>query len=139
MGAQGRSWDTDTLEAKAQDFAATYVRVLVPGLSYTATQLAVFVSAFAAVWGGLAASGVGYAGLVDLASGVAPLQHLLAQVDPAWGNTALALVLLELLSPLLIGASLALTPKTMGALRGQLEAWELDEVGMRQKVSEMLK
>jgi hypothetical protein len=113
--------------------------VLVPGLSFTATQLAVFAAAFAAVWVGLAVSGLGYAGLVDLASGWAPLQILLARVDPAWGNTAIVLVLLELLSPLLVGASLALTPTTMGALRGQLEGWELDEAGMRRKVSEMLK
>ena len=136
---QGSSWDADTLEAKAQDFAGTYVRVLIPGISYTATQFALFAAAFVSAWTTLAVSGLGYTNLVELAGRIEPLQQLLERVDPAWGNTALSLLVLELMSPLLIGASLALTPKTVRAVTRQLEEWELDEAGMRNKVSELLK
>jgi hypothetical protein len=136
---QGSSWDADTLEAKAQDFAGTYVRVLIPGISYTATQFALFAAAFVSAWTTLAVSGLGYTNLVELAGRIEPLQQLLERVDPAWGNTALSFLVLELMSPLLIGASLALTPKTVRAVTRQLEEWELDEAGMRNKVSELLK
>jgi len=136
---QGSSWDADTLDAKAQDFAGTYVRVLIPGISYTATQFALFAAVFVSAWTTLAVSGLGYTNLVDFAGKIEPLQNLLERVDPAWGNTALSLLVLELLSPLLVGASLALTPKTVRAVTRQLEDWELDEAGMRRKVSELLK
>jgi len=90
-------------------------------------------------WTTLAVSGLGYTNLVELAGRIEPLQQLLERVDPAWGNTALSFLVLELMSPLLIGASLALTPKTVRAVTRQLEEWELDEAGMRNKVSELLK
>ena len=95
---QGSSWDADTLEAKAQDFAGTYVRVLIPGISYTATQFALFAAAFVSAWTTLAVSGLGYTNLVELAGRIEPLQQLLERVDPAWGNTALSFLVLELIA-----------------------------------------
>ena len=135
---EGSNWDADELEDKTREFARTYVGVVVPGLGYVATSLAVYVTTFATIGAGLALSGRGYNDIIALSSGFEPLRDLLEKADPTWGNVAIALVFLEVLSPAIIALTLALTPKTMDALRTNLDDWGWGEEGIDERVAEML-
>mmetsp|Transcript_15537 Transcript_15537/g.33638 ORF Transcript_15537/g.33638 Transcript_15537/m.33638 type:complete len:260 (-) Transcript_15537:845-1624(-) len=135
---EGDSWDSDELEDKTREFVRSYVGVVVPGVGYVATSVAVYASSFAFVRVALALSGRGYTDIVASVSGFEPLRDLLEKADPAWGNTAIALVILEILSPAIIAVTLALTPKTMDSLRTTLDGWGWGEEGINERVSEML-
>lgn len=135
---EGSSWDSDKLEDKTREFVRSYVGVVVPGLGYVATSVAVYASSFAFVGVALALSGRGYTDILTAVSGFEPLRDLLEKADPTWGNTAIALVILELLSPAIIAVTLALTPKTMDSLRTNLDGWGWGEEGINERVSEML-
>jgi hypothetical protein len=135
---EGSKWDSEELEDKTREFARTYVGVVVPGLGYVATSLAVYVTTFATIGAGLALSGRGYNDILAASSGFEPLRELLEKADPTWGNVAIALVFLELLSPAIIALTLALTPKTMDALRTNLDDWGWGEEGIDERVAEML-
>mmetsp|Transcript_10729 Transcript_10729/g.23335 ORF Transcript_10729/g.23335 Transcript_10729/m.23335 type:complete len:243 (-) Transcript_10729:448-1176(-) len=130
---EGSTWDSDTLEEKTQEFVRTYLRVFVPGVGYAATSLAVFGSTFSSFALALAISGRGYADILAAVSDVEPLRALLEKADPAWGNAAIALIGCEIVSPAILAATLALTPKTMGALQTKLDelGWGEDDVGER--------
>lgn len=135
---EGSNWDADELENKTREFARTYVGVVVPGLGYASTSLAVYVTTFATIGVGLALSGRGYNDIIAASSGFEPLRALLEKADPTWGNVAIALVLLEVLSPVILALTLALTPKTMDALRTNLDEWGWGEEGIDERVAEML-
>eukprot|EP00978_Attheya_sp_CCMP212_P003386 scaffold6995_cov66-Attheya_sp.AAC.8 len=135
---EGSSWDSDELEEKTRDLARSYVRVVVPGVGYVATSLAVYAASFAFVGVALALSGRGYTDILAAVSGFEPLRDLLEKADPKWGNAAIALVIIELLSPAIIAVTLALTPKTMDSLRTNLDKWGWGEEGIDERVSEML-
>ena len=130
---EGSTWDSDTLEEKTQEFVRTYLRVFVPGVGYAVTSLAVFGSAFSSFALALAISGRGYADILAAVSGVEPLRALLEKADPAWGNAAIALIGCEVVSPAILAVTLALTPKTMGALRTKLDelGWGEDDIDER--------
>jgi hypothetical protein len=135
---EGSTWDSETLEEKTREFVRTYVSVFVPGIGYAATSLAVYVGSFAFVALGLALSGRGYDDVLAAVSGFQPLRELLEKADPSWGNTAIVLLLLEVLSPAILAISLALTPKTMDALRTNLDGWGWGEEGIDDRVAELL-
>mmetsp|Transcript_9836 Transcript_9836/g.17912 ORF Transcript_9836/g.17912 Transcript_9836/m.17912 type:complete len:258 (-) Transcript_9836:150-923(-) len=135
---EGSSWDSDELEEKTRELVRSYVDVVVPGLGYAATSLAVYAASFAFVGVVLALSGRGYTDILAAVSGFEPLRDLLEKADPTWGNAAIALVIIELLSPAIIAVTLALTPKTMDSLRTNLDAWGWGEEGIDERVSEML-
>ena len=130
---EGSTWDSDTLEEKTQEFVRTYLRVFIPGVGYAATSLAVFGSTFVSFDLALATSGRGYADILAAVSDVEPLRALLEKADPAWGNVAIALIGCEIVSPVILAATLALTPKTIGALRTKLDelGWGEDDIGER--------
>jgi len=138
---EGNSWTSDELEAKTKDFVRTYIRVFVPGIGYAATSLAVFVSTFLFLNVALAISGHGLADLLAVATDnhIDSFRDLL--LTPAvekWGNVAIALLGCELLSPVILAATLALTPKTMDLLRNQLEKWGWGENDIDRRASELL-
>jgi hypothetical protein len=137
---EGRDWDSDKLEEKTREFVRTYVSVFVPGMGYVATSLAVYTSSALVVGTGLELSGRGYADVLAAAtaSGFEPLRVLLEKEDPSLGNVVIVLVLLELLTPVIVAATLALTPKTTEALRSNLDGWGWGEDGINDRVSEML-
>jgi hypothetical protein len=136
---EGNTWDSDKLEEKTREFVTTYVKVFVPGMGYVATSLAVYISSFAAVSIPLAVSGHGYEDLLALTSAYEPLRNFLAEkLDPTWGNLAITLVILEILSPAILAATLALSPKTTDVLRSNLDGWGWGEEGIDVRVSEIL-
>jgi len=138
---EGNSWTSDELEEKTKEFVRTYIRVFVPGLGYAATSLFVFVSTFLFLNVALAISGHGLADLLVAATdnhidGVR--DFLLTPAVEKWGNVAIALLGCELLSPLILATTLALTPKTMNLLRNQLEKWGWGENDIDRRASEIL-
>mmetsp|Transcript_15955 Transcript_15955/g.37027 ORF Transcript_15955/g.37027 Transcript_15955/m.37027 type:complete len:212 (-) Transcript_15955:280-915(-) len=135
----GKTWEREELEVRAQEFAQTYVNVLVPSFAYTGTQFSVFASAWLFSLAGLWASGKGYVDVVAAVGGFSPLRDLLSKVDESWGNAAIALLIVEILSPLLIAASLAATPRVVEALEAKLDEWDLSEKGVSRRVSNFLK
>ena len=74
-----------------------------------------------------------------MASGaLPPLRSALEQLDPAWGNAAIALLAVELSAPLLIAATLAATPAATANLQAQLTEWNLDAEGLNARIEEVL-
>eukprot|EP00986_Skeletonema_menzelii_P009201 scaffold4123_cov145-Skeletonema_menzelii.AAC.10 len=106
---EGSSWDEDKLEQKTQEFVRTYLRVFVPGLSYAVTI-----------------------------SSVGPLRNLLEKADPSWGNAAIALIGCEALGPVILAITLALTPKTMDALRTKLDESGWGGENIEERAAEIL-
>lgn len=135
---EGSSWDSDTLEAKTEEFVRTYLRVFVPGIGYAATSFAVFGSSFALVTLALSISGRGYADVLGAVGDIDFLRGLLERADPAWGNAAIALLGCEVLSPVILAVTLALTPKTMDALQGKLNEWGWGEDDIDKRTAEIL-
>jgi len=131
--SEGSTWDSDTLEENTREFVSTYLRVFVPGVGYAVTSFAVFGSAVSSFLLALAVSGRGYTDILAAVGGVEPLRNLLEKADPAWGNVAIALVGCEVLSPVILAVTLALTPKTMDALRAKLDelGWGEDDIDER--------
>lgn len=135
---EGSSWDEATLERKTEEFVRTYLRVFVPGIGYAATSFAVFGSSVATIALALSISGRGYADVLGAVGDVDFLRNLLEKADPAWGNVAIALLGCEVLSPVILGVTLALTPKTMDALQGKLDEWGWGEDDIDKRTAEIL-
>mmetsp|Transcript_37893 Transcript_37893/g.81812 ORF Transcript_37893/g.81812 Transcript_37893/m.81812 type:complete len:253 (-) Transcript_37893:203-961(-) len=131
--SEGSTWDSDTLEEKTREFVSTYLRVFVPGVGYAVTSFAVFGSSVLSFLLALAVSGRGYSDILAAVGGIEPLRNLLEKADPAWGNVAIALVGCEVISPVILAVTLALTPKTMDALRVKLDelGWGEDDIDER--------
>jgi hypothetical protein len=135
---EGSTWDSDELEDKTQEFVRTYLAVFVPGIGYALTGLAVSAAAFTFFLVALSISGRGYTDVLAAVSDIGPLRDLLEKADPAWGNAAIALAACELLAPVTIAVTLALTPKTMDTLRTNLDGWGWGEENINERVSEIL-
>ena len=136
--AEGSSWDEDKLEQKTQEFVRTYLRVFVPGLSYAVTSLGVFASFFFSLLITLSISGRGYSDILGAVSSVEPLRNLLEKADPSWGNAAIALIGCEVLGPVILAITLALTPKTMDALQTKLGESGWGEENIEERAAEIL-
>lgn len=134
---EGSTWDSDKLEEKTQEFVRTYIRVVVPGIGYAATSIAVYASSFLFLELVLAVSGRGYTDITAAVSGIGFLRDLLEKADPTWGNAAIALLGCEALAPLILAATLALTPKTMDVVRNQMDEWGWGEDDIDKRVSEI--
>ena len=136
---QGNSWDSDTLQAKTEEFVRTYVRVFVPGMGYAVTSWAVYLGTFGLLSISLSLSGRGYNDVLSAASAIQPLEDFLASnIDPTWGNMGISLVGLEVLSPLILGLTLALTPQTIRSLRSNLDNAGWGEDNINDRVAELL-
>mmetsp|Transcript_38684 Transcript_38684/g.93147 ORF Transcript_38684/g.93147 Transcript_38684/m.93147 type:complete len:164 (-) Transcript_38684:73-564(-) len=123
---------------KTREFVQTYLRVFVPGIGYALTSFAVFGSSILFFLSALGISGRGYADILAAVDGVPLLHDLLEKADPAWGNVAIALVGCEVLSPVILGATLALTPRVMDALRAKLEDWGWGENDIDKRTRDIL-
>uniref|UniRef100_A0A7S0PWL8 Uncharacterized protein n=1 Tax=Asterionellopsis glacialis TaxID=33640 RepID=A0A7S0PWL8_9STRA len=136
---EGGSWDEDTLEQKTEEFLRTYVGVFVPGMGYVITSIGIYLGTFAFLGTALTISGRGYNDLLAAASVFEPLRNFLQDhVDPTWGTIGISLVGLELLSPAIVAATLALTPKTMDTLQSKLNDWGWGEADIDNRVAELL-
>jgi hypothetical protein len=134
---EGSTWDSDKLDEKTQEFVRTYIRVVVPGIGYAATSIAVYASSFLFLELVLAVSGRGYTDITAAVSGIGFLRDLLEKADPTWGNAAIALLGCEALAPVILAATLALTPKTMDIVRNQMDEWGWGEDDIDKRVSEI--
>jgi len=108
----GSTWSETQLEAKTRQFIQTYLNIFVPGLSYAITSLGVFGTTFLSIIFALSISGRGYTDIISIVDGIEPIRNLLEKADPTWGNAAIALIGCEVLGPVILGVTLALTPKT---------------------------
>ncbi|KAL7506124.1 hypothetical protein ACHAXN_003746 [Cyclotella atomus] len=136
---QGSTWDEDTLETKTQEFVRTYLQIFVPGIGYAFTSFGVFGSAFLSCLLALNLSGRGYTDILQAVNGIEPLRALLEKANPAWGNAAIALVGCEVLSPVILAATLALTPKTMEALQKKLDELGWGEDNIEERAADILR
>lgn len=135
---EGNTWDSDKLEDKTQEFVRTYLAVFIPGIGYAATSFATLAASFTFFSLALAISGRGYTDILAAVSEIGPLRELLEKADPAWGNAAIALIGCELASPAILALTLALTPKTMDALRTNLDEWGWGEEDIDKRVADIL-
>mmetsp|Transcript_7498 Transcript_7498/g.11335 ORF Transcript_7498/g.11335 Transcript_7498/m.11335 type:complete len:245 (+) Transcript_7498:70-804(+) len=136
---EGGSWDADTLEQKTEEFLRTYVAVFVPGMGYVITSIGIYLGTFSFLSTALTVSGRGYNDLLTAASVFEPLRDFVQDhVNPTWGTIGISLVGLELLSPAIVAATLALTPTTMDALQSKLNDWGWGEADIDNRVAELL-
>lgn len=129
----GSTWSESQLETKTQQFITTYLNIFIPGLSYAITSLGVFGTTFLSIIFGLSISGRGYTDILSIVDGIEPIRNLLEKANPTWGNVAIALIGCEVLGPVILGVTLALTPKTMDVLQTKLDeaGWGEDDIEKR--------
>jgi len=127
---EGSSWSPEERASRRRDLVETYVRVFAPALSFSFAQLSLSLSVFLLTLLSLNLSGRGYADIADLVAGFPVVPDLLAKVDPGWGNVAIALVIIEVLSPLLLPVAAAATPSLSAALQRKLEELGFDAEGL---------
>ena len=126
LWTESASWSAGERVERRRELINTYVRVFAPALAFSGTQVAISLGAFLTVLLGLQLGGRGYADVYRLSGALPPLRSALEQLDPAWGNAAIALLAVELSAPLLIAATLAATPAATANLQAQLTEWNLD-------------
>lgn len=139
IALEGGTWDAETLETKTQEFVRTYLQIFVPGIGYAVTSFGVFGSAFLTCLLSLNISGRGYNDILGAVSSIGPLRALLEKADPAWGNAAIALLGCEVLSPVILAGTLALTPKTMEAIQGKLNELGWGEDNIEERAADILR
>ena len=129
----GSTWSESQLETKTQQFITTYLNIFVPGLSYAITSLGVFGTTFLSILFVLSISGRGYSDIISIVDDIEPIRDLLEKANPTWGNVAIALIGCEVLGPVILGVTLALTPKTMDVLQTKLDesGWGEDDIERR--------
>ena len=129
----GSTWSESQLESKTQQFITTYLNIFVPGLSYAITSLGVFGTTFLSISIALSISGRGYSDVISIVDGIEPIRNLLEKANPTWGNVAIALIGCEVLGPVILGVTLALTPKTKDVLQTKLDeaGWGEDDIERR--------
>ena len=136
---EGKTWSPEVRAAKRRELVTTYVRVFAPALAFSGTQLVITLVYFFVVLAALGLSGRGFDDVLSLSEGFAPLHGALeSNVDPAWGNAAIALVAVEVSAPLLIPLALVLTPAQTEKLQGWLTSKGLDAEGINLKIEEVL-
>ena len=138
LWTESASWSADERVERRRELINTYVRVFAPALAFSGTQVAISLGAFLTVLLGLQLGGRGYADVYRLSGALPPLRSALEQLDPAWGNAAIALLAVELSAPLLIAATLAATPAATANLQAQLTEWNLDAEGLNARIEEVL-
>ena len=116
---EGKSWSAEERVARRRQIVSTYVSVFAPAMAFSGVQLALSISAFLLALLGLSISGRGYADVVQLCGGIPVLQGMLEQLDPSWGNAAIALLAVEASAPLLLAAALAASPPATRALQNK--------------------
>ena len=139
IATEGSSWDSETLETKTQEFVRTYLRIFVPGIGYALTSFTVLASTFSLCLLVLNLSGRGYSDIIGAVSSIEPLRNVLEKADETWGNVAIALVCCEILSPLILGVALALTPRTMAVLKEKLEELGWGEDNIEERAADILR
>lgn len=138
LWTEGRAWSAEERVARRRELVSTYVRVFAPAMAFSATQLGLTLGEFLVLLFGLNVSGRGYADVAGLVSGVPFLRDALTNVDPSWGNAAIALVLVEVSAPVLLPVSAALTPRLSDKLQAQLTEWGLDADGLNARIEKVL-
>ena len=96
--------------------------------------MGVFGTTFLSIIFGLSISGRGYTDILSsIVDGIEPIRNLLEKANPTWGNVAIALIGCEVLGPVILGVTLALTPKTMDVLQTKLDeaGWGEDDIEKR--------
>ena len=139
IATEGSSWDSETLETKTQEFVRTYLRIFVPGIGYALTSFTVLLSTFSLCLLVLNLSGRGYSDIIGAVSSIEPIRNVLEKADGTWGNIAIALVCCEILSPLILGVTLALTPRTMAILKEKLEESGWGEDNIEERAADILR
>lgn len=134
LWTEGKTWDAETRTERRREIVKTYVKVFAPAIAFSGSQLAVTFVAFLVYLTVIGASGLGFDTLQAAGADVPVLGDLLTKVDPAWGNAAIALVLIEVSAPLLIPAAALLTPKATEALSAKLKESGLDAEGLNAKI-----
>lgn len=136
---EGSTWSPAEREQRRRDIIEKYVRVFAPALSFSAAQLGLSIGVFLTVLIALNVSGRGFTDLSAAFTNLPLFGDLLEKVDPSWGNAAIALVVVEVMAPLLLPVALALTPGMTASLQSQLEAWGLDAEGLNARIEKVLK
>lgn len=139
IATEGGTWDDETLQAKTQEFVRTYLQIFVPGIGYALTSFGVLGSTFLSCLLALNLSGRGYNDVLGAVSSIEPLRALLEKADPAWGNAAIALLGCEVLSPVILAITLALTPKTMELIKGKLDQVGWGERNIEERAADILR
>ena len=138
LWTEGKTWDAETRTEKRRGIVSTYVRVFAPAMAFSGTQLGLTLGAFSLFLIVLGVTGLGFDALQEASAGVPLLGEALQKVDPAWGNAAIALVLVEVCAPVLIPLAAALTPKATEALSAKLVEWNLDADGLNARIEKVL-
>lgn len=134
--------DKEQRKALESEIVDLYVAFAVPALALALSTLLAFPGAFLLFYASLAVTGRGLpdveAFFAALPAAIAtPASELLAKVDPAIGNAAVAAILLELASPALLLLSAAIKGRIETALSARLPEWGFDADGIRARLERL--
>jgi hypothetical protein len=116
------------------EILSIYTEFAVPSLSLAIGTFISFPGAFAIVFIALQASGRGLADVQALLAPVPFASEALSHIDPALGSAAIAAVVVELASPALILAAVAIKGAVESRLRERLPQWGLDADGIARRL-----
>ena len=139
LWTEGSTWSAEERVERRRDIVEKYVRVFAPALAFSAAQLGLTGCVFVVVLIALGVSGRGFNDLASALSGLPLVGDLVEKVDPAWGNAAIALVLVEVSAPFLLPVAAAITPGMSASLQAKLEGWGLDADGLNARIEKVLK
>jgi len=136
---EGGSWTPDERIERRRDIVSQYVRVFAPAVAFSGVQLMLTFGLLALVLLGLSVSGRGYADFADALESAPLVGDVLANIDPSWGNAAIALAVVEVTAPvILLPLSVVATPTATQALQSKLTELGLDAEGLNQRIEEVL-
>ena len=138
LNSKWKGWSPDERAERRRAVVSTYVRVFAPAVAFSAVQLGLSLGAFAIILLGLTVSGRGYADVAALCEAVPFLASALEKLDPTLGNSAIALLAVELSAPALIGAALLAAPGATKSLEEQLASRGLDADGLNARIERLL-
>jgi hypothetical protein len=111
-----------------------YTEFAIPSLSLAIGTIITFPGAFAFFFVALQASGRGLADIQALFASVPFVADALSHIDPSLGTAAIAAVAVELVSPLLLLAAVAIKGTVEAGLRERLPQLGLDASGMAKRL-----
>ena len=139
LWTEGKTWGVEERTERRRKIVDSYVRVFAPALALSGVQLGLSFGVFFVSLLALNLSGIGYAQLVSALEGVPLLGDAIGAIDPAWGNAAISLAIVEVVNvPLLLPIAAVATPPATEKLSAWLTEKGFDAEGLNAKIEAVL-
>jgi hypothetical protein len=135
-------WDEETKASKRAEMVEQYQGVFVPGAGFVLANLVVYIAFFVGTSAAVQLGGIDFDDakewILRTTNNTPWAVNTVGRINPQLGNFAVVVLVCDLLFPLILAASLALSGSTTEALRSFLLARGLDSKGATEKLEAAL-